>query len=67
MDRVRQFRKRAKECRNAAAKAAPEIRAHYEEIAEVWEKLAEERLMYFVAPTEAESQSELAEADEASC
>lgn len=47
MNKVRQFRKRAKECRDSAAKAVPQIRAHYEEMADVWEKLADQRVTFF--------------------
>jgi hypothetical protein len=47
MNKVRQFRKRAKECRDSAASAGPQIRAHYEEMAEVWDKLADQRVTFF--------------------
>lgn len=63
MDRVREFRKRAKECRRAASNAAPEIRTHYEGMADVWEKLAEERLTFFVEPAELEREDSNAETE----
>jgi len=52
MDKVREFRTRATECRTSAAQApTPELRNHYEELAIIWERLAEERLAYFIAQT----------------
>lgn len=49
MQKVREFRQRATECRVAAAHASnAEIRSRYEEMARIWEKLADERLDFFV-------------------
>jgi hypothetical protein len=49
MKKVQQFRKRAAECRESANVAGtPELRAHYEQLALVWDKLAEERLTFFI-------------------
>ncbi|HSC18892.1 MAG TPA: hypothetical protein VLC74_08260 [Rhizomicrobium sp.] len=49
MEKVRQFRQRATECRVAAARASTaEIRSRYEDMAYIWEKLADERLDFFV-------------------
>ena len=49
MKKVREFRQRATECRVSAAHASsPEIRSRYEEMARIWEKLADERLDFFV-------------------
>jgi hypothetical protein len=49
MEKVREFRQRATECRVSAAHASTaEIRSRYEEMARIWEKLADERLDFFV-------------------
>jgi hypothetical protein len=49
MDKVREFRTRARECRIAAARAGShDLKGHYDELAEVWEKLADERLAFFI-------------------
>lgn len=49
MDKVRELRNRARECRVAAARASDhELRGHYEQLADVWEKLADERLAFFI-------------------
>jgi hypothetical protein len=49
MDKVQQFRHRASECQEQAAVAvSPEIKSHYLGVARMWEKLAEERLTYFI-------------------
>ncbi|HEX3944406.1 MAG TPA: hypothetical protein VHW69_09995 [Rhizomicrobium sp.] len=49
MNKVREFRQRARECRISAARAAnQELKGHYEQLAGVWEKLADERLAFFV-------------------
>jgi hypothetical protein len=51
MDKVKQFRQREKECLESAANAPnSEVRGHYEELARIWKKLAEERLAFFVIP-----------------
>jgi hypothetical protein len=56
MKKVREFRWRAKECRQLGARASTsELRAHYEEMAEVWDKLAHERLTFFVDRCEADN------------
>jgi hypothetical protein len=49
MDKVREFRQRARECRVSAARAASsELKGHYEQLADIWEKLADERLAFFI-------------------
>jgi hypothetical protein len=49
MEKVRQFRRRARECRVIAAKAStPELQGHFQEMAAIWEKLADERMTFFV-------------------
>jgi hypothetical protein len=54
MDRTLEYRKRAEECREMARSAAlPNIKENYEELAAMWEKMAEERLKFFV-PDEAQ-------------
>jgi len=50
MDKVLQFRQRAVECRDLAAKSSPELRPHFEELADTWEKLAQERETFFIDP-----------------
>lgn len=61
MEKVRQLRRRATECREQAAKApTPDLKAHYEELATVWDKLAEERLTFFVEHPEADTENEVA-------
>ncbi len=47
MDKVQEFQRRAAECRSLGEQgSAAEIRAHYENLAAMWEKLAEERLAF---------------------
>ena len=49
MDKVREFQKRARECREMAAKnRADAVKRQYVELADMWERLAEERLQFFV-------------------
>lgn len=61
VQKVREFRQRAKECREFAAKASnADLKKHYEELATVWEKLAKERLAFFVEHPEADADGELA-------
>ena len=53
MDKVQEFRRRAGECRGLAGKStSAEIRKNYEGLATVWERLAEERLAFFVPAAE---------------
>ena len=53
MDKVREFQKRARECRDlAAATGAKTVRDQYAELAEMWDRLARERLQFFVVPGE---------------
>jgi len=50
MDKVHEFQKRARECRELAAKTGAEsIRRQYDDLAEMWDRLARERLQFFVA------------------
>jgi hypothetical protein len=49
MEKVLEYQRRAEECRSLASQGSTqEIRAHYEALADVWTKLAEERLTFFV-------------------
>jgi hypothetical protein len=50
MDKVMEFRQRAVECRDLAAKSRPELRHHFAELADTWEKLAQERETFFIEP-----------------
>ncbi len=55
MNKVQEFRRRAQECSDLAGKApSPDLRSHYEGLARVWRKLAEERLAFFVENPEVE-------------
>jgi hypothetical protein len=60
VQKVREFRKRARECRASAARAPnAELKTHYDELAVVWDKLAEERLAFFVEHPEADVHGEV--------
>jgi hypothetical protein len=49
MDKVREYRKRATECRVAAARAStPDLQSHFQDMAAIWERLADERITFFV-------------------
>jgi hypothetical protein len=49
MEKVREFRRRARECRVISAKAStPELQGHFREMAAIWDKLADERMTFFV-------------------
>jgi hypothetical protein len=49
MDKVKEFRDRAGECRTQAVTAqTEEIREHYLQLARVWDQLADERLAFFL-------------------
>ena len=50
MDKVKDYRRRAEECRQLRAVAAPELRQHYSELAVMWDRMADERLEFFVPP-----------------
>jgi hypothetical protein len=51
MDKVKQYRRRAQECCELAAQVTvPDVRVNYEELAAMWDRLADERLTFFVAP-----------------
>jgi hypothetical protein len=53
MNKVQEFRRRAIECQDLAARASNnDLRGHYEGLARVWSKLAEERLAFFVEDPE---------------
>ena len=48
MDKVKEFRQRAGECRTMAVTAQTgEIREHYLQLAQVWDQLADERIAFF--------------------
>lgn len=49
MEKVLEYRRHAEECRGLASQViGQEIKAHYEALADMWAKLAEERLTFFV-------------------
>lgn len=56
MDKVNQFRARAAECRKLAASSPAGVRQHYETLALMWDKLAEERLAFFLSNDEKATQ-----------
>jgi hypothetical protein len=64
MKKVREYRQRAQECRELAAKSAGDLRMHYENMARVWDKLAQERLTFFVENPEQDTDGEVADAAE---
>lgn len=50
MKKLEEYRKRARECRDLSIKApAAEMREHYRNLAEMWDRLAEERLSFFAS------------------
>ena len=50
MDKVREFQNRARECREMATKTGAEaVRRQYDELAQMWDRLAQERLQFFAA------------------
>lgn len=56
MDRTQEYRRRAVDCRKMAATAPnPAIRGNYEELAAMWDKMADERLKFFVVAEVRES------------
>jgi hypothetical protein len=60
MKKVREFRRRAGECRKLSAKASmPDLKTHFDDMARVWDKLAQERLSFFVEPREADNDDAL--------
>ena len=61
MQKVRDFRQRAKECRDLAARAtSADLKTHYENMAHIWDKLAQERLTFFVEHPEQDTENEAA-------
>ena len=49
MDKVREFYRRAQECKQLAQEATTrDIQGHYENLSRTWEKLAEEREHFFI-------------------
>ena len=49
MEKVQEYRKRAKECRDMALKGpTQDLRNHYTSLAEIWDRLAEERIEHFI-------------------
>ena len=48
MKKVEEYRHRASDCRNLSQNGPLELRAHYVGLADMWERLAEERLTFFV-------------------
>ena len=57
MEKVREYRRRAQDCRDAAAKAPTNLKSHYLELAATWESLANERLKFFGVMPLPQSQS----------
>ena len=61
MKKVREYRERAGECRKMEAKAStPDLKEHYENMAAIWDKLAQERLTFFVEQPEGSDAEEAA-------
>jgi len=52
MKKTEEYRQRAIECRNLAKNSPGDMRAHYEELAAMWDRMAEERLSFFVPSPE---------------
>jgi len=49
MQKVDEFRKRAGNCRELAQVAvSADLRCHYHQLADMWDRLADERLTFFV-------------------
>jgi len=60
MKKVRQYRQRAKECRHLSSVAsASDLRMHFQEMANIWDKLAQERLDFFVEHPESDVHGEV--------
>lgn len=52
MDKVNQYRRRAAECRDLAlGPTMADVRQNYADLADMWDRLADERLAFF-EPTE---------------
>ena len=50
MKKLQEFRKRASECRDMSVKGPnAEMREHYRNLAEMWDRLADEREAYFIS------------------
>jgi hypothetical protein len=50
MKKLEEFRKRARECRDLSVKApAAEMREHYRHLAEMWDRLADERVNFLLS------------------
>jgi hypothetical protein len=61
LKKVREYRQRACECRNMGAKAStPDLKEHYIHLAQTWDKLAAERLTFFVEHPDADGDEEAA-------
>jgi hypothetical protein len=58
MDRVKQYRRRAEECLELAAGAPIKLKHHYYELASMWDRMADERLAFFVPGSEDSPQDE---------
>ena len=59
MQKVVDYRCRAKEFRDTVETAPGELKPHYEELARAWEKLAADRLAFFVSHPEADLHGEV--------
>jgi hypothetical protein len=48
MEKVNEYRSRAEECRRLATIAPSELKKHYIQLAVMWDRLAGERLTFFI-------------------
>ena len=55
MEKVKEYHRRAEECRQLASMSPPELKPHYQELAVIWDRMAAERLTFFVPPEEVEA------------
>jgi len=59
MKKVRHYRQRAKECRHLSSVASTsELKMHFQDMATIWDKLAQERLDFFVEHPESDVHGE---------
>ena len=59
MQKVVDFRRRAKDLRDTAAKAKGNLKQQYEELATAWDRLAADRLAFFIDHPEADLHGEV--------
>jgi hypothetical protein len=48
MEKVEEYRRRAAECRDHSKHVSPDIQGHYLDLAAMWDRLADERLTFFI-------------------